>query len=93
MTNECSSQVPGFVPNQHYTFDPPVETNSLSIGRGQWGLKRFAEGWCLKFDASKNAFVFQGKPVNEEDEHYFFVKWGKGSVAEEIPPPRLRAVK
>lgn len=83
----------GFVPGQHYDFDPPVETNCIAIGSGRWQQKRFAEGWCLKFDPDRNAYAFQGKPVGDRDEYYFFVEWGKGSVAKNIPPPKLRAVK
>ncbi|OHA20742.1 MAG: hypothetical protein A2849_01660 [Candidatus Taylorbacteria bacterium RIFCSPHIGHO2_01_FULL_51_15] len=82
-----------FVPNQHYKFDPPVETNCISTAGGEWKQKRFAEGWCLKFEEVRNVYAFQGKPVGEKFEHYFYVEWGKGSVAEKIPPPKLRVVK
>ena len=91
MTTELNAG--GFAAGQHYAFDPPVETNCITVAGGQWEEKRFAEGWCLKYDTKRGAYVFQGKPVGEEDEHYFFVEWGKGSVAKNIPPPQLRVVK
>jgi hypothetical protein len=82
-----------FVPGQHYDFDPPVQTNCIAIVGGQWEEKRFAEGWCLRYEPDRTAYAFQGKPVGEKGEYYFFVEWGKGSVAKNIPPPRLRVVK
>src|SRR5580704_18055967 len=79
----------GFVPAQHYKFDQPVETNCIPAGGGQFQRKSFAEGWCLKYDEERGSFAFQGKPVGEEVESYFFVEWGTGSVAENIPAPKL----
>lgn len=84
----------GFVSGQHYKFDPPVETNCISVAPGStWTRKRFAEGWCLKYDKGRGGSVFQGKPVGEQVEHFFIVAWGKGSAAENIPAPRFRVVK
>ena len=82
-----------FIPGQHYKFDPPVETNCISVGNSQLKRKRFPEGWCLKFEQEQNAFVFQGKPLGENLEHYFLVEWGKGSVAKNVPSPHLQVVK
>ena len=84
----------GFVPGQHYKFDPPVETNCVSVVPGSlWQHKSFAEGWCLKYEEKAGGFAFQGKPVGEQVEHFFIVAWGKGSVAENIPAPKLHVVK
>lgn len=82
-----------FVRGQHYKFDPPVETNCMTVAGGEWERKKFTEGWCIGFRSEKNVFVFQGKPLGENVEHYFHVEWGKGSAAENIPPPHLRRVK
>ena len=82
-----------FVPGQHYTFDPPLETNCIAVPGGEWVRRRFAEGWCLKYEPKRNAFAFQGKPVGEKGEYYFHVEWGKGSVATDVPAPYLRVVK
>ena len=83
-----------FVPGQHYMFDPPVETNCVSVVSGSaWTRKGFTEGWCLKHDEKAGGFVFQGKPTGEKIEHFFIVEWGKGSTAENIPPPKLGVVK
>src|SRR3989344_3121600 len=90
-TNEPEDEK--FIPGQHYKFEPPVETDCISVAGGEWKQKRFAEGWCLQFEKPRNAYAFQGKPVDEELEHYFLVEWDKGSVAENIPPPKLRVVK
>ena len=82
-----------FVAGQHYDFDPPVETNCIAVGGGQWGQRRFAEGWCLRYESDRNAYAFRGKPIGGKGEYYFFVEWGKGSVAKNIPPPQLRVMK
>jgi hypothetical protein len=83
-----------FVPGQHYKFDPPVETNCISVVPGStWAYRSFAEGWCLKYDERTGGFVFQGKPEGQQTEHYFIVEWGKGSVAKNIPRATLRVVK
>lgn len=84
----------GFVPGQHYKFDPPVETNCASVVPGSaWERKSFAEGWCLKYDERVNCFAFQGEPIGEQIEYFFIVAWGKGSVAENTSPPKLHVVK
>lgn len=82
-----------FVLRKHYKFAPPVETNCISVVGGEWKYKRFAEGWCLKYEEKTSGFVFQGKPVGEKVEHYFVVAWGSGSVAENIPPPKFDVVE
>ena len=84
----------GFVKGQHYKFDPVVETNCASVvPNSPWVQKSFTEGWCLGYDKRVSGYLFQGKPVGESGEFVFVVAWGKGSIAENIPPPRLHAVK
>ncbi len=67
----------GFVPNATYCFDPPVETKCILVnGQGGWKEKFFSEGWCLKFENGEG--VFQGKPLDEKNIHYFKVTYGSG---------------
>ncbi|MEJ0054111.1 MAG: hypothetical protein WDN10_05345 [bacterium] len=89
-----SSENPGFIPDQNYTFEPPVKTRCISTAGGSgWTEKVFAEGWCLKFDPSTKIGTFQGMPVGEDVEHFFTIEFGPGSVAKEVSPPHLTVVK
>jgi hypothetical protein len=84
-----------FVTGQHYKFEPFIKTNCIAVNNGdQWEQKIFSEGWCLGYDKDSEAFIFQGKPVGESEEHYFFVTWGENAsiVAKNIEPPHLRVV-
>lgn len=84
----------GFVTNEHYTFDPPVETNCASlVPNSPWIVKTFAEGQSLGYRERVRGYLFRGKPVGESAEFVFVVAWGKGSVANTIPPSKLRAVE
>lgn len=93
METELNGTNEKFVPGQHYKFDPPIETNCISVGNSKLQRKKFPEGWCLKFEPEQNAFVFQGKPIGEGIEHYFLVERGKGSAARNVPSPYLRMVR
>ena len=77
-----------FVQNQHYKFDPPVQTNCASVvPNSPWVQKAFAEGWCLGYDKRVGGYLFQGKPVGESAEFVFVVEWGKGSERRISRPP------
>jgi hypothetical protein len=84
----------GFVPGGNYKFDPPVLANCCSVlPHSMWTQKSFATGICLRYDAARSAYAFQGKPGDDDFDHFFLVEFGKGSVAQKAPPPHLCVVK
>lgn len=88
----ANTQPKGFIPGRNYDLQPPVLTNCIPVTGGEWTQKLFSHGMCLKYE--NNIGIFQGKPDNENQEHFFKVEWGPGSTAAEVPQARrLTAVE
>jgi len=92
MTKQTNEDQDCFIPGTSYDFLPALTTYCIPVSGGEWSQKSFSHGWCLKHEGGRR-YAFQGKPRDEQIEHYFHVEWGKGSVAKDAPPKHLRVVK
>ena len=79
----------GFILGRAYQFNPPIITNCIFLDGKYSPPKQFCGGYCVRFEPEREVYMFQGKPVGSTAEHYFFVRWGEGSVAHVVAPPRL----
>ena len=84
-----------FIVGKYYKFDPPVKPHCISSDKkSPWTYdKVFEDGLCLEYNEPVNEYSFLGKPIGETIEHFFIIKWGKGSVAENISVPKLNRMK